>query len=145
MDRKRFLQAMAGLTLSAVGVPVVAGCRRSGSSGERAAPPARRYRIGYLVARVGDAQWSGPAPELVAALAARGYREGEAIQFEFREGNDPREYRRLAGDLVRLPVDVIVVLGELVSRAAMDATPTIPIFMMEASDQVEFGLCASLN
>ena len=51
----------------------------------------------------------------------------------------------LAAELVRLPVDVIVTTGGVpATRAAMQATTTIPIVMAEAGDPVGTGLVASL-
>jgi putative ABC transport system substrate-binding protein len=51
----------------------------------------------------------------------------------------------LAAELVQLPVDVIVTTGGVpATRAAMQATTTIPIVMTEAGDPVATGLVASL-
>ncbi len=51
----------------------------------------------------------------------------------------------LAAELVRLPVDVIVTTGGVpATRAAMQATTTIPIVMADAGDPVGTGLVASL-
>jgi putative ABC transport system substrate-binding protein len=51
----------------------------------------------------------------------------------------------LAAELVQLPVDVIVTTGGVpATRAAMQATTTIPIVMTEAGDPVGTGLIASL-
>jgi putative ABC transport system substrate-binding protein len=51
----------------------------------------------------------------------------------------------LTAELVRLQVDVIVTTGGVpATRAAMQATTTIPIVMAEASDPVGTGLVASL-
>jgi len=51
----------------------------------------------------------------------------------------------LAAELVRLPVDVIVTTGGVpATRAAMQATTTIPIVMADAGDPVGTGLVTSL-
>ena len=53
--------------------------------------------------------------------------------------------RELAAELVRLKVDVIVSRGGPSTRAAKEATNTIPIVMaQDASDPVENGFVASL-
>jgi putative tryptophan/tyrosine transport system substrate-binding protein len=51
---------------------------------------------------------------------------------------------RLAAELVRLPVDVIVAGGPMAIRAAKDATQTIPIVMAMVNDPVGNGFVASL-
>ena len=51
----------------------------------------------------------------------------------------------LAAELVQLPVEVIVTTGGVpATRAAMQATTTIPIVMAEVGEPVETGLVASL-
>jgi putative ABC transport system substrate-binding protein len=52
---------------------------------------------------------------------------------------------RLAAELVRIPVDVIVVDATPSVRAAVDATRTIPIVMGAASDPVLLGFAASIR
>ena len=50
----------------------------------------------------------------------------------------------LAAELVRLKVDVIVTAGPTATRAAKEATVTIPIVMTQDGDPVGTGLVASL-
>ncbi|MGH9429585.1 MAG: ABC transporter substrate-binding protein, partial [Terriglobia bacterium] len=74
-----------------------------------------------------------------------GWIEGENITIEYRwaEGRYER-FPSLAAELVRLKVDVIVAAGETATRAAMNATGTIPIVIAVSSDPVAAGLVASL-
>jgi putative ABC transport system substrate-binding protein len=74
-----------------------------------------------------------------------GYVEGQniAIEYRFADGQAAR-IPALAADLVRLPVDAIVVDGILTIRAAHHATTTIPIVMAVIGDPVGAGLVASL-
>ncbi|HWP56412.1 MAG TPA: ABC transporter substrate-binding protein [Candidatus Acidoferrales bacterium] len=74
-----------------------------------------------------------------------GYMEGKNIVIEWRsaEGKSDR-LPALAADLVRLKVDVIVTAGPLVTRAAKEATSTIPIVMAQDPDPVGNGFVASL-
>jgi putative tryptophan/tyrosine transport system substrate-binding protein len=74
-----------------------------------------------------------------------GYVEGKNIAFEYRyaEGK-PERYPELAAELVRHKVDVIVVGGTGPTRAARQATSTIPIVVGAAGDLVRAGLVASL-
>ena len=52
--------------------------------------------------------------------------------------------RRFAAELVRLKVDLIVTIGSPATRAARDATKTIPIVFSVAADPVENSLVGSL-
>ena len=76
-----------------------------------------------------------------------GYVEGQNLLFEFRTGEGQAErYPALAAELLRLPVDVLVVTGpEATLRAAKDATHTIPIVMVAIDyDPVARGYIAGL-
>jgi putative ABC transport system substrate-binding protein len=115
--------------------------------GSQAEPqqPKKVPRIGYL--SVGDAA-SDPRPEAIRlALRELGYIEGQNISTEYRyaEGKLDR-YPELAAELVRLKVDIIVAGGgDLLIRAAKNATKTIPLVMTgPGADPVEAGLVESL-
>ena len=71
--------------------------------------------------------------------------EGKNIVIEWRyaEGNADR-LPELAAELVRLKVDVIVTGGPYTTRAAKEATVTIPIVMAQDGDPVGNGFVASL-
>ena len=103
-------------------------------------------RIGYLAP--GDAAADSIRSEAIRlALSERGYIEGQNIATEYRyaEGKVDRA-PNLAGELVHLKVDIILVTGgDPVMRAAKNATKTIPIVMMGSGiDPVEAGLVESL-
>ena len=78
-------------------------------------------------------------------LRELGYVEGKNIVIEWRyaEGKLDR-LPALAAELVRLKVDVIVTTGPTVTRAAKEATTTIPIVMAFDTDPVGNGFVASL-
>ena len=78
-------------------------------------------------------------------LRELGYVEGQSIVLEPRwaEGRYDR-YPALAADLVRLKVDVIVAVGGAATKAAQQATRTIPIVMSVVIDPVGSGLVPSL-
>ena len=81
------------------------------------------------------------------ALRELGYIEGQNIAFEYRYAEGKRDrYAGLAGELVRLKADIIVVAGGApLVRATRNATKTIPIVMVRAgSDPVKAGLIESL-
>jgi putative ABC transport system substrate-binding protein len=74
-----------------------------------------------------------------------GYVEGQNLRIERRyaEGS-PARLGDLAAELVRLPVDVIVAGGSAATRAAQQATRTIPIVMASSGNPVGLGFVASL-
>ena len=130
MDRRGFVSAIAGVL---IGAPI----------GTTAQQP-RLARIGFL--GVGSASGSASRIEgLRQGLRDRGYVEGKTITIEFRwaDGNYGA-LPSLTEELVRLPVDVIVAQGAPGSRAAKQATTTIPIVMTAAGDAVATGLVGNL-
>ena len=89
-----------------------------------------------------QAQLAAHVPRL--GLRNLGYVEDRNITLEYRfaEGQADR-LPALVAELVRLPVDVLVVDGTVAIRPAQQATTTIPIVMV-AGDPVGAGLIASL-
>ena len=71
--------------------------------------------------------------------------EGKNIVIEFRwaEGKHDR-LRRLALELVQIPVDIVVTGGPTATRPVKEATTTIPIVMAQDGDPVRNGFVASL-
>ena len=91
---------------------------------------------------------SSTASELNAfreGLRDLGYIDGKTIAIEYRyaEGKTER-LPELAAELVRHKVDVFVVGGSTVTRAAQQASKTIPIVVGSAGDLVSPGLVDSL-
>ena len=63
--------------------------------------------------------------------------EGKNIVIEWRSAEGkPDRLPALAAELVRLKVDVIVTAGPTATRAAKEATATIPIVMAQDTDPV---------
>ena len=101
------------------------------------------YRIGYLSNGPGIRQQEEAWQR---GLRERGYIDGQnmIIEWRFAEGKYER-LGELAADLVRLKVDCLITSGILATRAAKQATTSIPIVMSNASDDpVRQGLIASL-
>jgi putative tryptophan/tyrosine transport system substrate-binding protein len=102
------------------------------------------YRLGFL--GVGSAKaYAYRIDALRAGLRDLGYAEGKNIMIEFRwaEGNLDR-LRELAVELVESKVDVLVTHAVAGTRAARQASTTIPIVMTDVSDAVAAGLVESL-
>jgi putative ABC transport system substrate-binding protein len=87
---------------------------------------------------------SGIFEPFIRALAELGYVEGQNLVVDFREVTLP-QLPALAADLVLRNVDVIVAQATVATRAAMEATRTIPIVMVGAADPVATGLVSSLH
>jgi len=74
-----------------------------------------------------------------------GYLEGQNLAFEYRyAGGLPDRLAWVAAELVRRPVDLIATFGTPPTRAAKEATRTIPIVMIGIGDPVGAGLVSSL-
>jgi putative ABC transport system substrate-binding protein len=114
-------------------------------SSAEAQQPNKVPRIGYLV----TSSLSPNSARIEAfrqGLRALGYIEGKNIVIEWRsaEGKADR-LPSLATVLVRLKSEVIVTGGPLPTRAAKEATTTIPIVMTQDPDPVANGFVASLS
>jgi putative tryptophan/tyrosine transport system substrate-binding protein len=103
--------------------------------------PAKVFRIGYLSGSNFDVRDDA----FRQGLRDLGYVEGQnlVIEWRFAKGEQDR-LAALAGELVRLKVDVIVTDGTRVTRAAKNATQTIPIVMASDGDPVGTGHVVSL-
>ena len=98
------------------------------------------------IPRIGVLEFATLWEILKQELRDLGYVEGKNIAFESR----PRPGRSerladLAGELIRLEVDVIVAYGTPATQAAKQATTTIPIVMVGIGDPLRTGLVKSLS
>jgi putative ABC transport system substrate-binding protein len=102
-------------------------------------------RIGFLGDGSAASRAVNTLEPLRESLRELGYVEGQNVLLEVRwtDGHSER-LPELAGEFVRLQVDVIVTLGTPGARAATTATTTIPIVAIGVSDMVRLGLVASL-
>jgi putative ABC transport system substrate-binding protein len=106
--------------------------------------PAKVPRIGYL-----DSSSRSVNAHFLEAfhkgLNELGWVEGKNIAFEYRfaDGKGPAYQAELAGELVRLKVDLIVAASASVQRAK-EATSQIPIVMTIHPNPVEAGIVQSL-
>ncbi len=125
--------------LRLLGIVALLGC---GAMAE-AQQPGKVPRIGFLV----DGSPSSHSTRIEAfrqGLFQLGYVEGKniAIEYRYAEGRFDR-VPVLAGELVRLKVDVILTSGPS-ATAAKQATGTIPIVFVAVPDPVGGGLVDSL-
>ena len=106
--------------------------------------PTKVSRIGFLVGGSASAV-TARSEAFRQGLHELGYVEGKNIDIEWRyaEGKIDR-LPALAGELVRLKVDIIVTTGGTPTGAAKEATSTIPIVMAQDSDPVGSGYVGSL-
>jgi putative tryptophan/tyrosine transport system substrate-binding protein len=132
MDRREFLGTIAG---NLVAAPLAT----------EAQPAAKIYTVGTLSVGFNDdpvQDWWQP---FLDAMADLGYVEGRNLVLKRASaGGRPDRLPGLAADLVRAKVDVIVTTAMRETRAARQATSTIPIVMTFAQDPVAYGLVASL-
>jgi putative ABC transport system substrate-binding protein len=124
VDRRVFIAGTLGL----IAAPVAAEAQQ----GERV------YRIGWL--SEGPPSFSRP---LAAALRELGWVEGKNLRFEIRSADGGDQLPSLAGELVRLKVDLILTIGTRAARAAKEATQAIPVVFNLGEDPVANGLVAS--
>jgi putative ABC transport system substrate-binding protein len=134
MERRAFFAGSLGL----LAAPLVAEGQQGG----------RVYRLGMLsggktpqgpvsLISVG---WAG----ISAALRALSYEEGRHFVLEARFADAQVDrLPALAAELVRLTVDLIFTRGSPATRAAKEATATIPILFTIGADPVKNGLVAS--
>jgi len=111
----------------------------------RAQTAERLYRLGFL-GQTAAADLVRQIGALRQGLRDRGYEEGRNLVVEYRWAE--RRLDRLpalAAELVGLGVDVIVTHGSAGSRAAKQATPTIPIVIAVVGDPVASGVVGSLS
>jgi putative tryptophan/tyrosine transport system substrate-binding protein len=105
------------------------------SSSVLAQSASRRYRIGVLDTSLRPLNANFGVFQ--QALHERGFVEGKNVTFEYRSAGGRNEsFAELAGELVRLNVDVIVTRGTPAALAARAATTTVPVVMAAVGDPV---------
>jgi len=129
MNRRSFLSALSGGLLAA---PLAT----------QAQPVGKVPRIGALVVATPGFP---PIEGFRQGLRELGYVEGRniAVEYRYAAGRTDR-YGDLAGEVVRLKPDVIVVWGTEFTQTVRRMTPTIPIVFALADRPVEMGLVANL-
>ena len=131
MKRREFIRLLGGAVAAS---PLIARA-------QQASKIARIGRLSPLSATAETPMLAG----LRQGLSELGWIEGQNLAFELRfaDGNLDR-LPRLADDLVRANVDVIVTGSSPGASAVKNATSTIPIVMVTTGNPVQGGLIASL-
>ena len=108
--------------------------------------PGKIWRIGYLQQNARPSNFDSTAlGAFTRGLRELGYFEGKNLVMEWRfADNRIDRLPALAEELVRLKVDLILTPSAEATRAAQNATTTIPIVMGSVGDPVGFGFVKSL-
>jgi putative ABC transport system substrate-binding protein len=127
---RQTIALIATLAMALIAAPLAADAQ----------PPSHVPRVGFL-----DPGQPDVGMAFRQGLQALGYVEGQDIVLEWRswEGR-PDRAPELIAELVHLKVDVLVVAGSRLVRAAQQATTSIPTVMVSGGDPVGQGFVASL-
>jgi putative ABC transport system substrate-binding protein len=132
MDRRTFLAGTGAVLL-------VASLAAEAQQGSKV------WRLGVLSPGLSPSGASARFDAFRRGLRELGYIEGQniAIEWRFAEGKDD-QLRDLAAELVRLKVDVVLTINTPATRAAKNATTTIPIVFTAVADSAAAKVVASL-
>jgi putative tryptophan/tyrosine transport system substrate-binding protein len=124
-------------------IKLIGGAAAAWPLAARAQQPAKLPTIGFLGTTSASA-WSHYVAAFAQRLRELGWVESRTVAIEYRwaEGRSER-LTEMAGEFVRLKVDVIVTAGSAF-LAIKQATSVIPIVFAIADDPVEAGFVASL-
>ena len=130
MDRRTFLAGTGAVLLAA---PLAARAQQAG----------KVYRIGFLRAGQPPKTW---VEGFRQGLRERGYVESQNVLIEFRlTDSSLDQLPRLAEELLRSKVDVIVASAAPAALAVQKATTSVPIVFVGVNDPVGLGLVSSLG
>jgi putative ABC transport system substrate-binding protein len=111
----------------------------------RAQPSGKVYRVGFLGV-FSYAEYRRQVDALLMGLRQLGYEEGKNLVIEYRWAEGRYEHLpKVAAELVKLNVDVLVTHSTPAARAAKQTTSTIPIVVAAVADPVDTGLVPSLH
>jgi putative ABC transport system substrate-binding protein len=132
MRRRDFIKGIVG---SAAAWPLAA----------RAQQREQMRRIGVLMSAAIETDAQASLAVFKETLHQLGWIDGRNMRVEVRWARgDPAEARRGAEELVALPVDVIMVAGQLGLEVLMRVTPSVPIVFNTVVDPVGSGFIDSL-
>ena len=134
MRRREFITLLGG---AAATWPLAAKAQQDG----------RVRRIAWLVGGTeGDIGWAVNRAVFQDGLAKLGWVEGRNLRIDLRFGaGDIERIRAAAADMVSLSPSVIITSTGVATRAAKEATQTIPIVFPIAGDAVANGLVKNIS
>ena len=109
-----------------------------------------RKRVALVFTTSPLSEVAGPEPKhpgarkFLETLREAGYGDGNLIYEPRSARGNYALYPEIFAELLRLPVDVIVTVGDDMTLRARAATSTVPIVMAVSSDPVQAGLVQSL-
>ncbi len=114
--------------------------------------PPKLYRVGIVLTTSPTGEMLGNPPAhrgfniFLRELESLGYSEGRNLVVERRSAEGkPERYGDIMVELVSLNVDVIVTVGNAMTKRAKEVTSTVPIVMNFSVDPVGAGLVKSLS
>src|ERR1700693_5924529 len=138
MQRREFITLLGGAALAA---GAFASPQISFAQQELRKAP----RIGFLT-RATDASVATQIAAFRQGLRDLGWVDGKSISIEYRDAEGQADrLPALAAELVALNVNVIVTVDTPPTKAAKQATSTIPIVIAVSADPVGAGLVSSLG
>ena len=133
---------LAALLLGAVGPLALHATAQTGP----------RPKVGFVFWRVAPAELAGDKPShpgaatFREAMAEKGWGLGPNVEVLWRSAEgDQQRAEAILDELVRVPVDVLVVTGNDLTKWAKARTRTIPIIVLISHRPVEEGLVAALT
>jgi putative tryptophan/tyrosine transport system substrate-binding protein len=132
MDRRVFIRTLTGGLLA-------------GPLAAEAQPAGKAWQIGVLSFTSFPGEENRRIEAFRRGLRDLGYVEGQNLAIEYRSSEGKDELLpALAAELARLRVSVIATYGTKATRAAKQATSSIPIVMLTVLDPIGAGLVANL-
>ncbi len=132
MNRRSFIGMMAGGLLVS---PLAAQAQQSG----------KFYRIGVIDPGPPNLHERPGWKIFLDELREAGFMIGQNLEFVFRQADRPDKLQGYAEELLRLGVDLIMTGGTPPTRAAKQASSTIPVVFYNVGDPVGSGLVATLS
>ena len=103
------------------------------------------HRIGWLAPIPRNPDPDSTAGRLVQRARDLGWIEGQNVSFEYRRFDTVAQAEKIAEELVRMNVDMIIAQAPPAILAARQATSTIPIVMLYAGDVIKMGIATNLG
>ena len=131
MDRRAFMTTVP-IWVVAIAIPPIAGAQEI----------QKARKVGFLCVGSRE-QFNHLLLAFEKRMAELGHVPGKDLSIEPRFASGQADLSRLANELVRMKIDLLLVHGNVVAAAAKEATTTIPIVTAGVIDPVGAGFIAS--